>query len=211
MKSVQPSRFTQWLAICLLLLLSACGSGEPSQQLDTLGQDAIILAFGDSLTYGTGAKHQTESYPAVLAQLSGKTVINAGVPGEVSSEGLSRLKTLLNEHQPELVLLCHGGNDLLRKLDTGKLKNNLQQMINLIREQRAEVVMLSVPKPGLFLKAAPLYSELADRQQVLLENEIIADVESETALKSDAIHPNAAGYRLIAERIHQLLSQAGAL
>jgi lysophospholipase L1-like esterase len=210
-KSLQSSRFSQWLVLCLLVLTTACGSGEPSQQLEALGQDAIILAFGDSLTYGTGANHQTESYPALLAQLSGKTVINAGVPGEVSGEGLSRLKSLLNEYQPALVLLCHGGNDLLRKLDTGKLKSNLQQMINLIREQGADVVMLSVPKPGLFLKAAPLYSELADRQQVLLENEIIADVESETALKSDAIHPNAAGYRLIAERIHQLLSQAGAL
>jgi lysophospholipase L1-like esterase len=209
-KSLQSSRFSQWLVLCLLVLTSACGSGEPSQQLEALGQDAVILAFGDSLTYGTGAKHQTESYPAVLAQLSGKTVINAGVPGEVSGEGLSRLKSLLSEHQPDLVLLCHGGNDLLRKLDTGKLKDNLQQMIQLIRAQGADVVMLSVPKPGLFLKPAPLYSELADRQQVLLENEIIADVESERALKSDAIHPNAAGYRLIAERLHQLLSQAGA-
>jgi lysophospholipase L1-like esterase len=207
---VKSSHFSQWLAICLLIVLSACGSGEPSQQLEPLGQDAIILAFGDSLTYGTGANHQTESYPAVLAQLSGKTVINAGVPGEVSGEGLSRLKSLLNEHQPELVLLCHGGNDLLRKLDTGTLKDNLRQMIQLIREQGAQVVMLSVPKPGVFLKAAPLYQELASTQQVLLDNETITDIESQSSLKSDPIHPNAEGYRQLAEKLHQLLDRAGA-
>ncbi len=210
MKSVKSSRFSQWLAICLLVVLSACGSGEPSQQLAPLGQDAIILAFGDSLTYGTGANHQTESYPAVLAQLSGKTVINAGVPGEVSGEGLSRLKSLLNEHQPELVLLCHGGNDLLRKLDTDVLKDNLRQMIHLIREQGAQVVMLSVPKPGVFLKAAPLYQELASTQQVLLDNETITDIESQSSLKSDPIHPNAEGYRQLAEKLHQLLDRVGA-
>lgn len=208
---MKSSRFSQWLAICLLVVLSACGSGEPSQQLDPLGQDAIILAFGDSLTYGTGANHQTESYPAVLAQLSGKTVINAGVPGEVSGEGLSRLKSLLNEHQPELVLLCHGGNDLLRKLDTDVLKDNLRQMIQLIREQGAQVVMLSVPKPGVFLKAAPLYQEVASSEQVLLDDETIADIESQSSLKSDPIHPNAEGYRLLAEKLHQLLDQAGAI
>lgn len=193
------------------MLLTACGSGEPSHQLNALTHDAVILAFGDSLTYGTGADHRTESYPAVLAELSGKTVINAGVPGEVSQEGLARIERLLAEHQPQLVLLCHGGNDLIRKLDTVALKQNLSRMIALIREHGSQVVMLSVPKPGVFLKPAPLYREVADNDQVLLENDIIADVESETELKSDAIHPNAEGYRLIAQRIAELLQQAGAL
>jgi lysophospholipase L1-like esterase len=210
-KSVTVNPVTRWLAICLLVLVTGCGSNTPSQQLEALGQDAVILAFGDSLTYGTGAEHHTESYPAVLAALSGKTVINAGVPGEVSTEGLSRLRTLLDKHQPQLVLLCHGGNDLLRKRDTDVLKDNLRQMIQLIREQGAQVVMLSVPKPGVFLKAAPLYQEVASSEQVLLDDETIADIESQSSLKSDPIHPNAEGYRLLAEKLHQLLDQAGAI
>lgn len=206
-----PISAKRWLVLWLLALLTACSSGEPSQQLQALNHDAVILAFGDSLTYGTGADHQSESYPAVLAELSGKTVINAGVPGEISREGLARIGQLLAEHQPELVLLCHGGNDLIRKLDTDALKQNLSRMIGLIREQGAQVVMLSVPKPGVFLKPAPLYREVAEREQVLLENDIIADIESETALKSDAIHPNAQGYQLLARRVAELLQQAGAL
>jgi lysophospholipase L1-like esterase len=196
--------------ILLIVFLSACG-GADSPQLNALSDDAVILAFGDSLTYGTGANHQTESYPAVLQQLSGKQVINAGIPGEVSQQGLARISDTIQQHQPELVLLCHGGNDMLRKLDVNQLKQNLTAMIEMIRQSGAQVVMLSVPQPGLFLSAAPVYAEVATANQVLLENEIIPDIESEKALKSDPIHPNAAGYRILAEAIHRLLSESGAL
>jgi lysophospholipase L1-like esterase len=207
-------RYYQPLLVALLfvsaLLFSGCSS-EDTPKLRVLSDDAVILAFGDSLTYGTGADHQTESYPAVLAGLIGRTVVNAGVPGEVSSEGLNRLGKMMEEHQPDLVLLCHGGNDLIRKLDETALRQNLAQMVTQIREYGAEVVVLSVPKPGVFLKPAPLYLQLATEFQLPIANEIIADVESKTSLKSDAIHPNAAGYKLIAEQVYQLLSESGAL
>ncbi len=198
-----------WLLIVSLSLLAACDDSDRTS-LRNLPEDAVILAFGDSLTYGAGADHQTESYPAVLAELSGRTVINAGIPGEVSSEGLARMETLLAQYQPQLVLLCHGGNDLIRKLSETALKQNLTEMVKLIRGQGAEVVMLAVPKPGLFLKPAPLYQEVAQALQVPLESNIIADIESDTALKSDPIHPNADGYRLLAEGVHKMLSHAGA-
>jgi lysophospholipase L1-like esterase len=199
-----------WLLSLSLLFLSACGDTEETS-LRSLSTEAVILAFGDSLTYGTGADHLTESYPAVLSALSGRTVINAGVPGEISREGLARIESLLEQHQPQLVLLCHGGNDLIRKLSEAELKQNLAGMIQVIREQGAEVVMLSVPKPGLFLKAAPVYQEVAQLHQVPIENNIIPDIESENSLKSDPIHPNADGYRVLAERIHEWLNQSGAL
>lgn len=199
-----------WLLIVSLTLLPACGDSSQTS-LRSLSPDAVILAFGDSLTFGTGADPQTESYPAILTELSGRTVINAGVPGEVSREGLARIETLLTQHQPQLVLLCHGGNDLIRKLSESELRQNLTGMVERIRAHGAEVVMLSVPKPGLFLKAAPVYQEVAHALQVPLENDIIPDIESDTALKADPIHPNARGYRLLAERMHELLSQSGAL
>lgn len=209
MISIAAERLRPWAAMLLIIFLSACSDGA-APTLQRLDQDAVILAFGDSLTYGTGADHHTESYPAVLATLSDRKIINAGVPGEVSREGLIRIRTLLEQHQPDLVLLCHGGNDLIRKLGGEQLQQNLVHMIEVIHESGAQVVLLAVPKPGVFLKAAPVYSEVAEQLQVPLENNIIADIESETALKSDAIHPNARGYRLLAERVHELLNQGGA-
>ncbi|WP_292441586.1 arylesterase [Methylophaga sp.] len=205
-----PRRLSAWLLVISLSVLTACDDNSQTP-LRSLANDAVILAFGDSLTYGTGADPKTESYPAVLTELSGRTVINAGVPGEVSGEGLARIERLLKQHQPQLVLLCHGGNDMIRKLSEAELKQNLTAMVELIRAHGAEVVMLSVPKPGLFLKPAPLYQEVAHALRVPLENDIIPDIESETALKADPIHPNARGYRRLAERVHELLSQSGAL
>lgn len=206
----QSGLISYCLALLLIVSITAC-SEDTSPKLQALPKDAVILAFGDSLTYGTGANTDTESYPAVLAKLSSRQVINAGIPGEVSREGLNRLDKLLKQHQPDLVLLCHGGNDLIRKLDTELLKQNLNAMIEKVRESGAEVVLLSVPKPGVFLKPSPVYKEVSDASHVLLENEIIADIESEPNLKSDPIHPNALGYKRLAEAVHGLLLRHGAL
>ena len=168
------------------------------------------MAFGDSLTEGTGAKRGFD-YPRQLQDLSGYRIINAGVAGEISSAGLARLPGLLDAHSPALVILCHGGNDLLRKLDANQLRDNLSAMINLIRQSGADVVLLGVPKPALLLGPADVYIEVAEKHQVVTNLDIIAKVLSRPNLKSDPVHPNAAGYRQIAEAIHATLSEAGAL
>jgi len=102
------------LLLVLTLFISACDN-KPVPVFNKLSQEAIILAFGDSLTYGTGAS-KGANYPSVLSALSTHTVINAGISGEISSNGLSRLPALLDKHQPELLILIHGGNDMLRKI-----------------------------------------------------------------------------------------------
>jgi acyl-CoA thioesterase I len=198
-----------WLLSVCLILITACSDNQHTV-LQPLPEEAVILAFGDSLTYGTGAEPRTESYPAILSELSGRIVINAGVPGEISREGLKRLPSLLETHQPQLVLLCHGGNDLIRKLSEEELRQNLTGMVTMVRQYGAQVVMVAVPKPGLFLKAAPIYQEVAQTLQVPLENDIIADIESQPALKSDPIHPNAEGYYQLGERVYLYLQKLGA-
>ena len=109
---------TTYLYMLLMLIgLTGCSS---DLELPPLNNDAVILSFGDSLTSGTGA-NKAESYPAYLEQLISRKVINAGVPGELSERGLKRLPALLEEHQPDLLILCHGGNDLLRKKDLAQM------------------------------------------------------------------------------------------
>lgn len=196
------------LLIILAVFLAGCGDDTP--RLDRLSADAVILAFGDSLTHGTGA-HGKQSYPAILAELSGHRVINAGVPGEVSVQGLKRLPNLLDQHNPALLILCHGGNDILRKKDMEKMQSNLVKMIAMAEKRDIPVLMLAVPKFGLFLSAAPEYGQVAERTGVLFIEDLLPEILGDKALKSDTVHPNAAGYRVMAESIYQQLKTSGAL
>ena len=192
------------LAMCVL---AACAKGP---QVPPLAPDATILAFGDSLTAGTGAS-EGESYPAVLAQLIGRRVVNAGVPGEVSEEGAVRLPELLERERPALLLLCHGGNDLLRRQSQPALAENLRAMIRQARSKGVAVVLLAVPAPDLSLSPPPLYADVAKEFGLPIEQKALAKILGKSSLKSDHIHPNAAGYRQLAEALAVLLKKSGAL
>ena len=197
------------MLITLVILVSACGRDTPS--LKHLANDAVILSFGDSLSYGTGASAE-QSYPAVLSNLIGRTVVRSGVPGEISAGGLSRLPGVLEEHTPALVILCHGGNDLLRKLSNEALERNLKAMIALIRAAGAEVLIVGVPKPAILgLGTAEVYRKVAGDLAVPLLDDTLADILGDTSQKSDHIHPNAAGYAALAQAIADFLRAAGAL
>jgi lysophospholipase L1-like esterase len=195
------------LTAFMLLFCAAC-SKPPA--LAPLPADAVVLAFGDSLTAGTGAA-EAESYPAVLATLIGRKVVNAGIPGELSAEGAARLPELLEREKPALLLLCHGGNDLLQKQDTGRLAENLRTMIRTAREKGVAVVLLAVPAPDLSLSPPPLYEEVAREFAVPLEGKALAKILSKHSLKSDYIHPNAAGYKQLAAAVAALLKKSGAI
>ena len=196
-----------WL-ICVLLALFACGE---SASLPRLDPDAVILSFGDSLTHGQGVNRETESYPAVLEKLSGRKVINAGISGELSEEGLKRLPALLDKHQPDLMILCHGGNDILRKKDLNQMGANVREMIRLAKDRNIPVVMLGVPRPAIFLSSLEIYQEIAESTGVLFIEDLIPDVLSDNSLKSDTVHPNKDGYQKIAEDIFSVLQDSGAV
>ncbi len=186
------------------LLFTGCDS-VPG--IKPLNQESVVLAFGDSLTHGTGAS-TGQSYPDVLSELLGRQVINVGIPGEVSAAGLKRLPAVLDEYNPTLVILCHGGNDFLRKLNQTTTSSNLDAMITLIRSRGADVVLVGVPKFGFGLQVPELYSQIAEQYTIPLQKEILVDLLSDNSMKSDVIHPNATGYRLMAEAIYDLINRA---
>jgi acyl-CoA thioesterase-1 len=137
--------------------LAACSS---QAKLPRLADNAVIVAFGDSLTFGTGVEPR-ESYPAVLEKMIGRQVVNAGVPGEVTVDGLSRLPEIMEREKPALLLLCHGGNDQLRRLNQQLAANNIREMIRLAQKREVAVVLIAVPAPGLSLSPPPMYREFA--------------------------------------------------
>ncbi len=208
--AVRPAR-RAFAALAAAALAAGCGGKGPvPPRLEPLPAGAVVLAFGDSLTAGTGAP-PGQDYPARLARLTGLRVINAGVPGETSAAGLRRLPRLLEAHRPALVVLCHGGNDLLRRLPRDALEANLRRMVALARAAGAQVVLVGVPGPGLPPRTDPTYRRVAEALGVPADLETLARLEADTAMKSDPVHLNAAGYAALAKAVEDLLRRHGAL
>jgi lysophospholipase L1-like esterase len=197
------------LAFVLLLALAAAGCGK-TPRIAPLGPNDVVLAFGDSLTYGTGAT-ENESYPAVLAQLVNRKVVRSGVPGETTDGALARLESVLDEHRPALVIFSLGGNDMLRKASDATVKENLRRIVRTIQARRIAVMLFGVPKPGIITSAPEFYAEVAEEFGIPYEGKIVTSVLYSPSEKSDPIHPNAKGYRRMAEAFAKLLKSSGAI
>ena len=193
--------------LALALTFTACGERP---KLERLPASAVVLAFGDSLTFGTGAA-EAESYPAQLESLIGRRVVGAGIPGEVTAQALERLPAALDEHAPRLLLLCIGGNDFLRRLGNAQAERNLRAMVQLAKSRGVSVLLIGTPEPGLLPSPPGFYAAVAKDLGVPYEEGVITEVLKDASLKSDPIHPNARGYRLIAERLAATLKKTGAL
>lgn len=192
--------------VAVILLLLIFFNGNPRPKVEALKDDSVILAFGDSLTYGTGAS-QTENYPTYLQQILGIKVVASGIPGELSQRGLSRLPEVLKEVKPDLTILCHGGNDILQNSSLDKLKQNLNQMIRMIKASGSDVILIGVPQKNLMLSPPGLYQELADEHKLPYLDDLISGIMVKRTLKSDSVHPNAAGYKVIAEKLAKLINE----
>jgi len=209
LRLTKTALFSRIGALLAVFGLIASGCSQPPK-LAPLPSDAVLLAFGDSLTYGTGA-NEDESYPAQLARLTGRRVVREGVPGEVSEAGLARLPAALDESRPRLLLLCHGGNDFLRRLPREKAAENVRAMVRLARSRGIEVLLIGTPEPGFTVTPASFYADIAKEFRIPYEGEVLGKILKDGSLKSDQVHPNAKGYLLMAERVAELLRKSGAL
>ncbi len=189
----------------LLFGLVGC---KDTASLAPLSTDAVVLCFGDSLTYGTGAE-PGNSYPDELARLINRQVVNSGIPGETSGEALARLPGELDRTQPKLLILCSGANDILRRMDLNQAAANLREMVKLAQGRGIGVVLIGVPHWGFGLQPTAFYGALAGELNVPLENKVFAKVLANDELKADPVHPNAAGYRKVAKAVAALLARSG--
>ena len=173
------------VAAGLCLALFACVSSPPP--LSPLSKNATVLAFGDSLTYGTGAA-SADSYPAQLQKIIRRQVVAAGVPGETSEQALRRLPRLLRHHRPALVIVCTGGNDFLQRVPPQQTEENINRILQTAKDAGAATVLIAVPKFSLWESNHPLYARVADGRW-WMEDEIMKAVLHDNSLKSDRIHP----------------------
>ena len=193
------------------LLLVACGK---SKKLPAISAGKTVLAFGDSVTFGTGAA-PGEDWPTLLARKTGWLIENAGIPGDTAEAGKRRFGALLEQHQPALVIIEIGGNDFLRRRDPKAVKEDLRGMIRAARKQGAQVVLVTVPELsllGALTRApsdSPIYEELGDEESIPVIGKVFSEILSQPELCADQIHPNAKGYQEMAAGIYQSLIKTG--
>ena len=182
----------------LFLACERGGDYGSVRNLDSPGKN--VIAFGDSLTEGVGAR-KGEDYPSLLARELQQPVINAGRRGDTTAQGLARLERDVLKRNPRLVIVLFGGNDFLRRVPLDRASKNLEEIIKRIQQQGAMVVLVGM-RLGLFTdEYGPIYKKLAKQYDALLIPRALKGILSDRKLKSDSIHPNSAGYRLLAERI----------
>jgi len=199
------------LAVVVIAVAAACGS---KAREEAIPPSSRVVALGDSLTAAFGVA-PGEAWPDLLANRTGWVVVNAGVSGDTSGHALSRLPALLEEHNPVLVLVALGGNDMLRRIPEEETIANLGNMLAMIKAYGAKAVLLATPKPSVAgavfqnLSAAEFYRQVADEQQVPLIEDAIADVLSDPQMKSDPLHPNADGHAQLFQKIFDALKSIG--
>ena len=221
------TNLVKFVALCVMFIafFSSCSGDKNRAKLDANDE---ILAFGDSLTFGYGANI---SYPQILSQISNHKVINAGVNGDTSADGLARIDAneLWVSGRVGLVIICLGGNDFLRKIDPGQTKRNLSEIIDKVREisnkfrgknannkRKIQIVLVGVPSINFgamlgILRDDKMFSQIAKEKDVLLFSGAWSEILSKNKYKSDQIHANDAGYALFAQKLAEFLRKNGIL
>ena len=161
-----------------------------------------LVAFGDSLTLGYQMK-SSETYPAQLAELIGEDVINVGKNGDTTKSALERLKRDVLDQDPRIVLITLGGNDIIRQLPIEETIKNLRSIFGQIQDHGALVVYLSISPPLVHKKRLEQIRDLCQDMGVLYVNEIMDGLWGKSDLMYDSIHPNAAGYQIMSERVYR--------
>ena len=175
-----------------------------------------IVCFGNSITAGYGVD-PADAYPAVLQQLidkSGKKyeVVNAGLSGDTSADGLSRIDWILRQ-RVDIFLLELGGNDGLRGLSLDQTRKNLQTIIDRVKEKypKARVIIAGMkipPNMGETYTHAfeKIFPELARKNDVKLIPFLLEGVGGDPDLnQADGIHPNVKGHRIVAENVYNAI------
>lgn len=168
------------------------------RNLDTSGTS--IIAFGDSLTAGYGGGPGGD-YPTKLSATTGIPIINAGVSGDTTESALARIEEDVLSQDPGIVIVGLGGNDYLRRVPIATTEENLRTIIRRIQERGAAVVLLGFKFPSINANYGAMYERIADDEGCLFVPDLLDGILSNPSLKSDEIHPNAAGYSVMAERI----------
>ncbi len=219
--------FTLFLLLFMSFTLFSCGESnkkdesqdsEASAESETDNEDSkkVILFFGDSLTAGYGLE-KGEGFPEILQQKIDSLglsyqVVNAGLSGETTSGGKNRIDWVLKQNVDVFVLEL-GANDGLRGIPIAETRQNLQEIIDFVREQNPDIEIILAgmqipPNMGQDYTSEfrEIFPDLAEENDVYLIPFLLEDVAGIPELnQQDGIHPTAEGQQILAENVWEVL------
>ena len=183
--------------------------------MSSLVHSQTLLIVGDSLSAGYQMSAE-QSWPALLPERLAKQgkpyqVINASISGDTTGNGLARLPELLRLHQPEYVFITLGANDGLRGFAPNIIRNNLTQMITLVKQAKGQAMIMQVQAPPNYGKRysqafAQVFTQVSKEQGVPLLPFFLEPVILQPELMMpDGLHPKAAAQPSIADFVSEQL------
>ncbi len=191
-----------FFTLAAVLLFFGCGKKDIR---NTGSTGKTIICFGDSITFGYGVTKQ-ESYPVALAEMVNIPVVNEGIDGDTSTEALQRLEADVLSRDPLMVIVELGGNDFLRKIPELNTLQNISEMVDRIHAKGAMVAIVDISAGMLMKNYRNAFKDLARQKGAIFIPNILSGIITNPRLKSDFLHPNQAGYKIVAMRIYRAIS-----
>lgn len=188
--------------VCSLIIFSGCANSG-IKNLDAKGSS--IICFGDSITFGYGA-NPGEDYPTALEKMVKLPVINAGVDGDTTFAALERLENDVLVKSPRLVIVEFCGNDFLKKISREDTVKNLARIIGRIQDTGAMVALVDISAGMFFKEYRQAFKKLAHEKKAIFIPAVLSRIITNPSMKSDFLHPNGRGYKIVANRIHQAIA-----
>ena len=186
--------------VLFLFCLCACTKQEITNYP---AKEGPIVAFGDSLTYGQGVSAK-DAYPALLEKMWNRKIINLGISGNTSLQGLAR-KEEIKEFRPSFVLIEFSANDLFKKVPREQTQKALEDIVDYVQNLGAVAVLIDTGGNTLMKPYRKMIKKIAKEKKTLYLNGIMDGIFSKKSLKSDTLHPNEKGYEIIARKIDKAL------
>ncbi len=186
-------------ALVCFFALSGCSSKTADVTAEPKLENTLVC-FGDSLTKGTGSENG-ETYPYFLQKLTNLTVVNAGVHGDTSQQGLDRIDDIF-QFKPFMVLVEFGANDFFKKIPIEITKQNMEKIIDKIQATGAVAVIVCTEDNQLPELHKALIEIAKDKRTPLITG-ILNEIWTDRTLFADHLHPNSQGYKLVAQKVYE--------
>lgn len=178
---------------------------KPADIINLPNEGTSIVAFGDSLVYGTGSSDGND-FVSLLSRRIGMPIVNLGVPGDTTRDGIARVDEIF-DHNPKIVILLLGGNDFLKRIPMDETFRNLDSIVRKVQANGSAVLLLGIRGGLLYDSYDDDFDDFAESHGVGFVPNILDDLIGDTSLMSDAIHPNDAGYILVANKVEPVLRE----